>query len=237
MSITAVARIQTIYDMAFKRLMRRKEVLAYVAGRYVDEFRGMRPGEVVPYLEDPQKGMALNPMDRESDDESGVVQYDTLVMVRSRLRRGRVAAILNIEGQNDPYPLVRTGRRVQYTAARLVCDQKGVFFKGDAYGGMVDVVTLWLMLRPPKRYEGLVVEDAPLRASQEPAPGDLVDALQGLKKVVVFVPGEYEVHYKGMAGLFSLYLRSGGLGIGERRRLLRERYGVDLTAEADVFLQ
>lgn len=237
MSITAVARIQTIYDMAFKRLMRRKEVLAYVAGRYVDEFRGMRPGEVVPYLEDPQKGMALNPMDRESDDESGVVQYDTLVMVRSRLRRGRVAAILNIEGQNDPYPLVRTGRRVQYTAARLVCDQKGVFFKGDAYGGMVDVVTLWLMLRPPKRYEGLVVEDAPLRASQEPAPGDLVDALQGLKKVVVFVPGEYEVPYKGMAGLFSLYLRSGGLGIGERRRLLRERYGVDLTAEAEEEMQ
>ena len=115
--------------------------------------------------------------------------------------------------------------------------QKGVFFKGDAYGGMVDVVTLWLMLRPPKRYEGLVVEDAPLRASQEPAPGDLVDALQGLKKVVVFVPGEYEVHYKGMAGLFSLYLRSGGLGIGERRRLLRERYGVDLTAEAEEEMQ
>ena len=190
--------------MAFKRLMRRKEVLAYVAGRYVDEFRGMRPGEVVPYLEDPQKGMALNPMDRESDDESGVVQYDTLVMVRSRLRRGRVAAILNIEGQNDPYPLKRTGRRIQYVSGRLLCDQKGVFFQGDAYGGMVDVVTLWLMLRPPKRYEGLVVEDAPLRASQEPAPGDLVDALQGLKKVVVFVPGEYEVHYKGMAGLFSL---------------------------------
>ena len=112
-----------------------------------------------------------------------------------------------------------------------------MFFKGDAYGGMVDVVTLWLMLRPPKRYEGLVVEDAPLRTSQEPAPGDLVDALQGLKKVVVFVPGEYEVHYKGMAGLFSLYLRSGGLGIGERRRLLRERYGVDLTAEAEEEMQ
>ena len=64
-----------------------------------------------------------------------------------------------------------------------------------------------------------------------------VDALQGLKEVVVFVPGEYEVHYKGMAGLFSLYLRSGGLGIGERRRLLRERYGVDLTAEAEEEMQ
>lgn len=72
---------------------------------------------------------------------------------------------------------------------------------------------------------------------QGDAPGDLVDALQGLKKVVVFVPGEYEVHYKGMAGLFSLYLRSGGLGIGERRRLLRERYGVDLTAEAEEEMQ
>ena len=75
----------------------------------------MRPGEVVPYLEDPQKGMALNPMDRESDDESGVVQYDTLVMVRSRLRRGRVAAILNIEGQNDPYPLFLFLANMRYT--------------------------------------------------------------------------------------------------------------------------
>ncbi|MCI6674342.1 MAG: hypothetical protein MR519_08335, partial [Spirochaetaceae bacterium] len=30
---------------------------------------------------------------------------------------------------------------------------------------------------------------------------------------------------------------SGGLGIGERRRLLRERYGVDLTAEAEEEMQ
>ena len=53
---------------------------------------------------------------RESEEESGVVRYDTLVMVRSRLSEGRIAAVVNIEGQNDPYPLGRTGRRVQYTA-------------------------------------------------------------------------------------------------------------------------
>ena len=106
-----------------------------------------------------------------------------------------------------------------------------MFFEGDAYGGMVDVLALWLMLRPPRRYEGLVVEDGPVLASREAAPGELVGAMEGLKKVVVFVPERYEVYWEGMAGLFSLYLRP-GMDIAERRRLLRERYGVDLTAEA-----
>ncbi len=60
---------------------------------------------------------------------------------------------------------------------RLACDQKGVFFKGDAYGGMVDVLALWLMLRPPRRYEGQVMGDGPVLANREPAPGDLVEAM------------------------------------------------------------
>ncbi|MDD7201556.1 MAG: hypothetical protein SPF89_09250 [Sphaerochaetaceae bacterium] len=94
MSITAVARIQTIYDMAFKKLMRRKEVLACVAGRYIGEFRGMRP-------------------------EGSVLQ----------------------------------GRHVR------------------GHGGG-----------------------------------------PGRTKVIVFVPDAYDVPYKGVAGLFSLYLRSAGLG-------------------------
>ena len=228
--------IQTLYDRTFKRLMRCKEVLACVVCRYVGEFRGMRPQEVVPYLEDPRKGMVLGLMDRESDDASGVVRYDTLVMVRSRLSEGKVAAVVNIEGQNDPYPWERTGRRVQYTAARLVSGQKGVFFEGDAYGGMVDVLALWLMLRPPRRYEGLVVEDGPVLASREAAPGELVGAMEGVKKVVVFVPERYEVYWEGMAGLFSLYLRP-GMDIAERRRLLREKYGIDLLAEAGKELE
>ena len=47
---------------------------------------------------------------------------------------------------------------------------------------MVDVLALWLMLRPPRRYEGLVVEDGPVLASREPAPGDLVEAMDKRQK-------------------------------------------------------
>ena len=101
---------------------------------------------------------------------------------------------------------------------------------------MVDVLALWLMLRPPRRYEGLVVEDGPVLASREPAPGELVEAMEGVKKVVVFVPERYEVYWEGMAGLFSLYLRP-GMDIAERQRLLREKYGIDLPAEAGKELE
>ena len=77
------AKEDTLVDEELKDRLMNKEILAYIASQFVDDFAHMSWKQVLPYLEDPLGG-GVNRGDRErSDREHGSIRYDILVRLRS----------------------------------------------------------------------------------------------------------------------------------------------------------
>jgi len=224
----------TLHDERMKQLLMVREILAYVASQVVDDFRGMGWKEVLPYLEDPSTG-GIGRGDRESTDPTGTVRYDVLVRLRSpRKPGGRIAVILNIEGQNGAYPAGRLRKRMLYYPCRLISAQKGDVFQGDAYGDLAQVVSVWLILKPAERDQGRTVEwtlESRQLTDMDEGGTAWKGRLEGLKVVSVCVPDLEHVQSEDMAGLLGVYL-SGELCGREKCERLEAGWHVALPAVA-----
>ena len=141
----------TLIDEELKRRLMSKEILAYLASKFVDDFAHMGWRQVLPYLEDPQTG-GINQGDRErSGTGHGGIRYDILVRLRSpKGKDKRIGVLLNVEGQNEVRSLEAMKKRMLYYTCRLVGEQKGDIFQNDRYGDLAEVVSVWIFLKPAK---------------------------------------------------------------------------------------
>jgi hypothetical protein len=155
---------KTQYDIMAKKLLSHKHILAHILVAVVDEFKGMKPKDVIQYIEgDPYVNVVpVEPgMTNKKDvDESGktivgmntedseinelLVRFDIIFYVR--MRDGIAKMIINVEAQKkDPtdYDILN---RATFYVCRMVSSQKDRDFSGMKYNDILPVYSIWICM-------------------------------------------------------------------------------------------
>ena len=152
------------YDIRAKRLLAQKSILAHILVKTVDEFKGMKPEEVVTYIEgDPKVGIVpvepgltnaeqiedsgqrikgLNTEDAEINE--GMIRFDIIFYVR--MKDGLSQIIINIEAQKDEPVAYKILNRAIFYVSRLVSSQKERDFVNSNYDDIKQVFSIWICM-------------------------------------------------------------------------------------------
>lgn len=151
------------YDDLAKRLMGNKIILAHILVKVVDEFKGMNPKDVVPYIEgnpfisvipiEPgltnavkeKNGQRIIGFNTENMERyEGVIRFDIVFCVR--LNDGLVQIITNLEAQKDEPSGYDILNRAIFYVSRLVSSQKERDFMKSNYNDIKRVFSIWICM-------------------------------------------------------------------------------------------
>lgn len=157
--------IKAQYDECVNKLLGHKIILAHILAKSIDEFRGMRPEEVVHLIEgDPliskvpvelglinkivgvdEKGNEIVGLNTENSEVyAGYVRFDIIFYVRTK--DGVSQIIINIEAQKtDPTDYDILNRAIFYIS-RMISSQKNREFKGSNYNDIKKVYSIWICM-------------------------------------------------------------------------------------------
>ncbi|MEY8339518.1 hypothetical protein AALB16_16135 [Lachnospiraceae bacterium 62-35] len=157
------------YDEKAKRLLGNKIILAHILVKTVDEFRGMNPKDVVPYIEgepfislvpvepgltnaekipsgdglkDGQRIVGLNTENAEINE--GLIRFDIIFYVR--MKDGISQVIVNLEAQKDDPTSCHILNRAVFYVSRLVSSQKERDFVKTNYNDIRRVFSIWVCM-------------------------------------------------------------------------------------------
>ena len=152
------------YDTRVKRLLAQKSILAHILVKTVDEFKGMKPEDVVKYIEgepsisvvpvepglankekpDPagQRIVGLNTENAEINE--GLVRFDIIFYVR--MKNGLSQIIVNIEAQKDEPTEYKILNRAIFYVSRLISSQKERDFVNTNYDDIKQVFSIWICM-------------------------------------------------------------------------------------------
>ena len=182
----AAANDKAQYDECAKRLIAQKIILAHILAKTVDEFRDMKPEDIVAHIEgDPKVGIvpvdpgmtnAARPTDastpyvsdhrlaglntEHSEINEGMIRCDIIFYVR--MKDGLAQVIINIEIQKDEPTQYFLLNRAIFYVSRMVSSQKGRDFVHQNYNDMKRVFSIWLCMNMPSNsmsYVHLTKED------------------------------------------------------------------------------
>lgn len=157
--------IKAQYDECVKKLLGHKIILAHILAKSVDEFRGMRPEEVVHLIEgepliskvpvglgltnkivgvDEKENEIVGLNTENSEVYAGYVRFDIIFYVRTK--DGVSQIIINIEAQKtDPTDYDILNRAIFYIS-RMISSQKNREFKGSNYNDIKKVYSIWICM-------------------------------------------------------------------------------------------
>ena len=152
------------YDARVKRLLAQKRILAHILVKIVDEFKGMKPEDVVKYIEgepsisvvpvEPglanmektdatgQRIVGLNTENTEINE--GLVRFDIIFYVR--MKNGLSQIIVNIEAQKDEPTEYKILNRAIFYVSRLISSQKERDFVNTNYDDIKQVFSIWICM-------------------------------------------------------------------------------------------
>lgn len=159
-----VAGDKAQYDTRVKRLLAQKSILAHILVKTVDEFKGMKPEDVVKYIEgepsisvvpvEPglanmektdaagQRIVGLNTENAEINE--GLVRFDIIFYVR--MKNGLSQIIVNIEAQKDEPTEYKILNRAIFYVSRLISSQKERDFVNTNYDDIKQVFSIWICM-------------------------------------------------------------------------------------------
>ncbi|UWO25014.1 hypothetical protein [Marvinbryantia formatexigens] len=151
------------YDEKAKRLLGNKIILAHILVKTVDEFQGMNPKDVVPYIEgnpfisvvpveqgltntvkekDGQRIVGMNTENAEINE--GLVRFDIVFYVR--MKDGVSQVIVNLEAQKDEPSSYHILNRAVFYVSRLISSQKERDFVKTNYNDIKRVFSIWVCM-------------------------------------------------------------------------------------------
>ena len=152
------------YDARVKRILAQKSILANILVKTVDEFKGMKPENVVTYIEgEPKVGIVpvepgltnvekvdataqrivgLNTENAEINE--GLVRFDIIFYVR--MKNGLSQIIVNVEAQKDEPTEYKILNRAIFYVSRLVSSQKERDFVNTNYDDIKQVFSIWICM-------------------------------------------------------------------------------------------
>ena len=155
------------YDESAKRLLGQKSILAHILVKTVDEFAGMDPKDVVPYIEgepfinsvpidtgltntviknDESRVIGLNSENPELHD--GMILFEIIFYVR--MRDGLSQIIINVEAQKDEPNGYDILNRAIFYVSRMISSQKERDFSNSNYNDIKRVYSIWVCMNMPK---------------------------------------------------------------------------------------
>ena len=158
------------YDTRVKRLLAQKSILAHILVKTVVEFKGMKPEDVVKYIEgepsisvvpvEPglanmektdatgQRIVGLNTENAEINE--GLVRFDIIFYVRMPSivgrKNGLSQIIVNIEAQKDEPTEYKILNRAIFYVSRLISSQKERDFVNTNYDDIKQVFSIWICM-------------------------------------------------------------------------------------------
>ena len=156
------------YDENAKRLLGNKSILAHILAKTVDEFKGMKPEDIVTYIEGEPK-IGIVPVEPgltnvEKTDESGqrlkglnsesieanedLIRFDIIFYVR--LKNGISQIIVNVEAQKDEPVSYKILNRAIFYVSRLISSQKERDFVNTNYDDIKQVFSIWVCMNMSK---------------------------------------------------------------------------------------
>ncbi len=158
------------YDTRVKRLLAQKSILAHILVKTVVEFQGMKPEDVVTYIEgepsisvvpvEPglanmektdatgQRIVGLNMENAEINE--GLVRFDIIFYVRMPSivgrKNGLSQIIVNIEAQKDEPTEYKILNRAIFYVSRLISSQKERDFVNTNYDDIKQVFSIWICM-------------------------------------------------------------------------------------------
>ena len=158
------------YDTRVKRLLAQKSILAHILVKTVVEFQGMKPEDVVTYIEgepsisvvpvEPglanmektdatgQRIVGLNTENAEINE--GLVRFDIIFYVRmpsvDDTKNGLSQIIVNIEAQKDEPTEYKILNRAIFYVSRLISSQKERDFVNTNYDDIKQVFSIWIWM-------------------------------------------------------------------------------------------
>ena len=152
------------YDTRVKRLLAQKSILAHILVKTVDEFKGMKPEDVVKYIEgEPsisvvpvEPGLAnmektdatgqriVGPNTENAEINEGLVRFDIIFYVR--MKNGLSQIIVNIEAQKDEPTEYKILNRAIFYVSRLISSQKERDFVNTNYDDIKQVFSIWICM-------------------------------------------------------------------------------------------
>lgn len=158
------------YDIRVKRLLAQKSILAHILVKTVDEFKGMKPEDVVKYIEG-EPSISVVPVEpglanMEKTDATGqrivglntenakinegLVRFDIIFYVRMPSivgrKNGLSQIIVNIEAQKDEPTEYKILNRAIYYVSRLISSQKERDFVNTNYDDIKQVFSIWICM-------------------------------------------------------------------------------------------
>lgn len=152
------------YDTRVKRLLAQKSILAHILVKTVDDFKGMKPEDVVKYIEgepsisvvpiEPgltnidktdaagQRIVGLNTENAEINE--GLVRFD--IIFHAHMKNGLSQIIVNIEAQKDEPTEYSILNREIFYVSRLVSSQKERDFVNTNYDDIKQVFSIWICM-------------------------------------------------------------------------------------------
>lgn len=152
------------YDTRVKRLLAQKSILAHILVKTIDEFKGMKPEDVVKYIEgepsisvvpvEPglanmektdaagQRIVGLNTENAEINE--GLVRFDIIFYVR--MKNGLSQIIVNIEAQKDEPTEYKILNRAIFYVSRLISSQKERDFVNTNYDDIKQIFSIWICM-------------------------------------------------------------------------------------------
>ena len=152
------------YDTRVKRLLAQKSILAHILVETVDEFKGMKPEDVVKYIEG-EPSISVVPVEpglanMEKPDAAGqrivglntenaeinevLVRFDIIFYVR--MKNGLSQIIVNIEAQKDEPTEYKILNRAIFYVSRLISSQKERDFVNTNYDDIKQVFSIWICM-------------------------------------------------------------------------------------------
>ena len=234
------------YDTRVKRLLAQKSILAHILVKTVDEFKGMKPEDVVKYIEgepsisvvpvEPglanmektdaagQRIVGLNTENAEINE--GLVRFDIIFYVR--MKNGLSQIIVNIEAQKDEPTEYKILNRAIFYVSRLISSQKERDFVNTNYDDIKQVFSIWICMN----MDGNSLSHIHLTKDEMLKPCNWKGNLDLLNIVLIGITNEIPEHDEKyeMHRLIGTLL-SGELKEQEKLDIIEHEYNIPISQE------
>ena len=229
------------YDAACKRVLSEKPILARIMKSCLEEYKdcdvddiaekyieGQPQVSTVPVSPD-ETGTIINGMDTEDKSvREGTVTYDIRFRAIVPSSEEQIALMINVEAQNDFYPGYPLVKRGVYYCCRMISSQYGREFTGPHYEKIKKVYSIWICMNPPKVRENTITR---YRFVEEHLVGEAAEPIQNydlLSILMLCLGGPEGENYAGVLRMLDVLL-SNEISEAEKRRVLRDDYGIQMT--------
>ncbi len=231
------------YDDRAKRLLGNKIILAHILVKTIDEFHGMNPEDVVPYIEgepfismipvEPgltnavkeEAGRRVVGMNTENAEiNEGLVRFDIIFYVR--MKDGISQVIINVEAQKDEPTSYHILNRAIFYVSRLVSSQKERDFVKTNYNDIKRVFSIWICMNMNENCMDYIhlSDDKLLGSYSWKGRLDLLNIVMiGISKEVPEYDEKYELH-RLLSTLFSMKLT-----MDEKINIIKTEYNIPVN--------